>query len=241
MKDDDTVQMSLSGETVEDDGLIMSAHIGTNDDVFPKVLSLHVDNGAKITDVTYGKGVFWKQVPPDKYDLVATDINPEKSPDTEEGVDCRNLPYEDDSFDCVVLDPPYASGFFRDDAEKRPGKGTYESFRDSYTSANTDTSSKYHQAVLDLYFAAGKEAKRVLRDSGTFIVKVQDEVSANTQHLTHIEITNFYERELDFYTKDLFVVVRPNDPHVTGIERQVHARKNHSYFMVYERCERDNE
>lgn len=234
-KDEDTVQMSLTGDEVDDgDDLVVSAHVAQNERVFPQVLNLHVEDGARIADVTYGKGVFWNRVPPNKYDLTATDINPEKSPDSEDGVDCRDLPYDDGALDCVVLDPPYASGFFRDDESKQPGKGTHESFHDSYTSSATSSGSKYHQAVLDLYFEAGQEAARVLGDEGTFVVKVQDEVSANTQHLTHVEITNFYEEELGFYTKDLFVVVRPNTPSVSGMDEQVHARKNHSYFMVYE-------
>jgi hypothetical protein len=61
-------------------------------------------------------------------------------------------------------------------------------------------------AVLDLYFRASKEAHRVLRDGGILIVKCQDEVSANKQRLTHVEIINELNR-LGFYAKDLFVVV----------------------------------
>ena len=41
--------------------LIFSAYVGNNSDIFPKVLKLHVEDGAKIADVTYGKGVFWKK------------------------------------------------------------------------------------------------------------------------------------------------------------------------------------
>jgi hypothetical protein len=72
----------------------------------------------------------------------------------------------------------------------------------------------------------------VLRDGGVLIVKCQDEVSANRQRLTHVEVVRAYE-ELGFYTKDLFVVVRPNRPGVSRLKRQEHARKNHSYFLVF--------
>lgn len=234
---EDTVQSSLTGdpEQVSRDNLVLSAHVGGNADVFPKVLDLHVPTGSKVADVTYGRGVFWKNVPVDAYDVHGSDLDPEKSP-TNESVDCRDLPYEDNSFDCVVLDPPYAEGFFRRNEDKLAGSGSHSTFRDAYSNGEVlDTNgSKYHQAVLDLYCAAGSEAKRVLDDDGVLVVKTQDEVSANTQELTHIQITNFYEGELDFYTKDLFVVVRPNKPAVSGMHNQVHARKNHSYFMVYE-------
>lgn len=85
---------------------------------------------------------------------------------------------------------------------------------------------------MDLYFKAGREAYRVLQDNGVFIVKCQDEVSANRQRLTHVEIINEYE-SIGFYTKDLFVVVRKNQPSVSRLKKQVHARKNHSYFIVF--------
>ena len=91
---------------------------------------------------------------------------------------------------------------------------------------------KYHDAVTDLYYSAGREAHRVLKKNGILIVKTQDEVSANKQHLTHVEIINYYEK-IGYYTKDLFVVVRNNKPNVSTIKKQVHARKNHSYFLVF--------
>ncbi len=65
-----------------------------------------------------------------------------------------------------------------------------------------------------------------------FIVKCQDEVSANRQNLTHVEIVNAY-LDMGFHCKDLFVVVRPNRPSMSRVVKQVHARKNHSYFLVF--------
>jgi 16S rRNA G966 N2-methylase RsmD len=232
---DDTVQTKLTEDEQEEE-LILSAYVERNNVVFPKVLDLHVDEGSKIADVTWGKGVFWKDVDMSKYEAYASDLDPDKSP-SGHPVDCRKLPYEDNSLDVVVLDPPYAEGFFRRNKEMLAGgDGSHEQFRENYSNGEVlDTNgSKYHQAVLDVYYKAGMEAHRVLKADGTLIVKTQDEVSANTQELTHIQITNFYEGELDFYTKDLFITVRSNKPAVSGMNKQVHARKNHSYFLVYE-------
>ncbi len=205
--------------------LIFSASVATNADVFEKVLTLHVPNGAKVADVTFGQGVFWRRIPKKAYKLVPSDL--------QTGVDCRALPHANDSFDCVVLDPPYMEGLFRRAKSHLAGAGSHAAFREYYSNGEqTDSGPKYHAAVLDLYFRAGREAYRVLKAEGVLIVKCQDEVSANTQRLTHIEIVNEYNR-MGFYTKDLFVVVRPNRPAVTRTKGQVHARKNHSYFLVF--------
>lgn len=204
----------------------MSAHVAGNADVFPQVLTLHVQPGSVVADVTWGKGVFWENVPRGRYKVKATDI--------QMGVDCRELPYADSSIDCVVLDPPYMEGLFRKSEEHMAGGGSHSAFRANYSNgkATTQPGPKWHAAVTDLYFKAGAEALRVLCPEGLLIVKCQDEVSANRQWLTHVEIINEYER-LGFYCKDLFVVVRTNKPVVSRLKKQEHARKNHSYFLVF--------
>lgn len=204
----------------------LSAHVGDNCDLFPKILDMHVRLGATVADVTYGKGVFWKSVDPCKYKLQATDI--------QTGVDCRQLPYKDASIDCVVLDPPYMEGLYRREKGHLAGDGSHQAFREHYSNGErTIGGPKYHDAVLDMYFKAGREARRVLKSNGILIVKCQDEVSANRQRLTHVEIINEYESN-GFYTKDLFVVVRTNRPVIARLKsKQAHARKNHSYFLVF--------
>jgi hypothetical protein len=205
--------------------LVLSAHVGQNARVFADILRLHVPRGSKVADVTYGKGAFWKKVDPTLYTLLATDLKT--------GVDCRRLPYEDASIDAVVLDPPYMEGFFRQTAEQLAGSGSHASFREHYASSAATTSGpRYHAAVLSLYVEAAIEARRVLRNRGILIVKCQDEVSANQQHLTHVEIVNGYAA-IGFHAKDLFVLVRTNRPGVSRLKKQVHARKNHSYFLVF--------
>ncbi len=199
--------------------LVFSAHVGANDGVFPEVLRLYVPPGAKVADVTYGKGVFWKLVDLSLYDLRASDLKT--------GTDCRDLPYPDASFAAVVFDPPYMH---------TPG-GTahngHQNFEGYYSNnGNGYPEKKYHEAVLDLYFTAADEAWRVLQPEGVYIVKCQDEVCANRQRLTHVEIIN-HLTGLGFVVEDLFVVVRKNKPGVSRLLRQVHARKNHSYFLVF--------
>lgn len=210
--------------------VILSAHVGGNEDVFPQVIRLHIPLGARVADVTCGKGVFWKRVPANAYSQSPTDI--------QTGVDCRSLPYKNGELDAVVLDPPYMEGLYRPKKDHLAGNGSYAAFRNHYSNGEaTNGGPRWHEAVLDMYFRAGREAYRVLKDGGVLIVKCQDEVSANTQRLTHVEIINEYEK-MGLYTKDLFVVVRPNRPSVSRMKGQVHARKNHSYFLVFVKTRR---
>jgi hypothetical protein len=203
---------------VATNNLVLSAFVGTNDEVFPSILSLYVSPGSSVADVTYGKGVFWRQVPKDAYRLFPSDLS--------SGVDSKHLPYESGSLDCVVFDPPYMH---------TPG-GTahknHQNFENYYRNNQASSGKKYHEAVLDLYFLAAKEAFRVLKDGGVYIVKCQDEVCANQQRLTHVEIINQLGT-YGFVIEDLFVVVRTGRPGVSRILTQAHARKNHSYFLVF--------
>ena len=173
-----------------------------------------------VADVTYGKGVFWRHVPKDRYELIATDI--------QSGTDCRDLPYDDGKIDCIVFDPPYMHS---------PGGTAHEvhtPFEEHYRNnrSGNQTESKYHEAVLDLYREGGREAHRVLRGRGVLIVKCQDEVCSNRQRFTHVEIMQMYDK-IGYVAEDLFVVMRNNRPGVSRAVRQVHARKNHSYFLVF--------
>ena len=214
---------SPAGDSTTD--LIVSAHTGANAGVFAKVLSLHVPKGSRIADVTYGRGAFWRDVNDTDYDLLASDI--------ETGTDCRSLPYENDSLDAVVFDPPYMEGFFRDRGSKAAG-GSHGVFRERYShgSETAGSTAKWHDAVIELYVSGGREAARVLKKGGRLIVKCQDAVSAGRQRLTHVEIVNAYSR-IGFECDDLFVLVRSNKPSVSRMIKQKHARKNHSYFLVF--------
>lgn len=175
---------------------------------------MYVSPGSVVADVTYGKGVFWKNVPAGSYQLRATDLSM--------GIDCRSLPYGDGEIDCVVFDPPYMH---------TPGGSAHvghQNFESYYQNNQATSEKKYHEAVLDLYFTAAKEAFRVLKLGGIYIVKCQDEVCANRQRLTHVEIINELN-VMGYIAEDLFVVMRRGKPGVSRALIQAHARKNHSY------------
>jgi hypothetical protein len=213
-----------SPDGVATNDLVFTAHQGSNDELFPQILWLYVAPGSTVADVTYGKGVFWRRVPSGRYRLLATDLAG--------GVDCRALPYATESIDCVVFDPPY---MHTPGGSAHVNHQNYEGYYGNNRAGNA-SSRKYHEAVLELYFQTGSEVRRVLRREGLFIVKCADEVCANQQRLTHVEIIEAYKAD-GFVVEDLFVLVRHGRPGVSRTLRQVHARKNHSYFLVFRKSD----
>jgi|GEM_PF-950991 len=191
-----------------------SAVVGTNADLLPQILALYVKPKSRVVDVTYGRGVFWRDVPAGTYDLLGSDLI--------DGVDCRELPYEDTSVDCVVLDPPY----------KRNGDGLGAADFGAYY-RNHERGTSGHGSVLALYRAAAKEALRVLKRRGILITKCQDEYASGKQRWTHIELMGEFEK-MGFRSEDLFVLVQHQTPMVNlNFKTQRHARKNHSFALVH--------
>ena len=85
---------------------VLTSVKGDNSVLFPNVLKLFAKDGNRILDMTWGLGVFWKNVDCSNYDLIRNDLDEQRG---DVHFDFRNLPYEDNSFDMIVLDPPYAS------------------------------------------------------------------------------------------------------------------------------------
>jgi hypothetical protein len=138
-----------SGETTSN--VVMSSHYSDNSEVFPEILKLFVPEGSRIADVTYGTGVFWRNVDTSKYDFLPSDLKT--------GVDCRNLPYDDASLDALVFDPPYMEGFYRKDESNLAGDGSHGAFRRYYSDgkASEHSTLKYHDRVVDMYMTVPRQ------------------------------------------------------------------------------------
>jgi len=209
--------------------VVLSARVDDNSIIFPDVLKLHVPLGSVVADLTYGKGVFWRNVDPESYSVLKSDLKL--------GCDWNDVPYAEGSVDAVVFDPPYMEGLYRKTSQAMAGSGTHDAFRQAYSNGKLEDGApqrKYHDAVLNAYLSVMPAVRRILKPGGRFIVKCQDEVSANRQKLTHIELVWALEAQ-GFYCKDIFIVVRRNAPVIARLLKQEHARKNHSYFLVLER------
>jgi hypothetical protein len=175
------------------------------------IMQLHNKDQAFECDPTYSIGRFWTGLPKPKYRF---DINPQIDGVTQ--ADARCLPVASGVLKSLMFDPPFVIG-----PSSKPGK-----IRDRFGEY------KNVKELWEFYAAALMEFYRVLAPAGLLVFKCQDLVSAGKQHFSHVEIINTAER-LGFYSKDLFILTRDNVMYSPNMENQQHARKTHSYFLVF--------
>lgn len=157
-------------------------------------------------DPTYGKGTFWKRWQP--YLLFHHDI-------AQDGVDFRELPYADERFEAVVFDPPYKlNGTPTETVDARYGVNV---------PANRDSRMR---TILD----GVVECARVC--SGMLLVKCQDQVCAGKVRWQTLDIIGEAEA-YGFTLVDRFDMIGGRKQ--PAGRRQVHARRNASTLLVFER------
>jgi len=195
---------------------VFSSIVGNNADLIYEVAKLYLRPGDRIADVTYGKGVFWRKIDTSKYEMFVSDLLtvPERL------YDFRNLPYSDNYFDVVVLDPPYSHN---------PG---YMIVDANYHNRET-TKGFYHDDIIRLYRDGIIEAYRVLKPGGLLWVKCKDEIESGIQRMSHTDVRICAE-DVGFFIQDFFVMVQSRRP-VVQHHRQLHARKNHSYLWIFKK------
>ena len=189
------------------------------------ILKLHTKSQIIDCDPTYSKGNFYKNtgIEPPKYKF---DINPQ----TEDTIqaDARSLPLSDNSIDVLMFDPPFLA---------TTGKSITADEDNNYINKRFGvfpSEPELHRFYVD----AMKEFYRILKKDGILIFKCQDKISSSKQYLSHIFIVN-EAIKLGYYPKDLFVLLAKNRLVADWqLKNQKNARKFHSYFLVFQKCDK---
>jgi hypothetical protein len=192
---------------------VYTSSFGNNDQAFRNILKLYAEPDALILDATYGMGRFWNK----SKDLWLRPVFSDRAmrPGVQIVADANCLPFADSTFHMAVLDPPYLTG------GKNPSPSTNRSPSDMRAAYNLTTAPKGWAKMMHMYGVMIKEAARVSRKY--VVVKGQD------------DSTHWFVRDLPIPTglklEDIHVVTTKN--HVMMRHPyQLHARKNHSYFLV---------
>lgn len=186
-------------------------------EILRSISALHNKGEPFECDPTYSTGQFYKDFPEPKYKF---DFNPQ-TPDTKQA-DCRSLPLENESVKSILFDPPFVmSG----DAHKEHPTGVI---------AQRFTGFRDYDELTELYTDALSEFYRVLRPFGLLVFKCQDSVCQRRQYLTHVDVVKWAEKR-GFYAKDLFILLAKNLLQDPRWRTQQHARKAHSYFLVFKK------
>lgn len=200
--------------------LYSSVH-GNNSLLIKQVSDFYIKDGQRVADVTFGKGIFWKDTDLSRFDFKGTDIS------IKPFVDFKDLPYGDTVVDHVILDPPYMHN---------PGNPIVKSYRNKETHG-VGQGTMYHNDILDDYYKGMVEAFRVLKTGGMLWVKCKDEIESGRQRWSHVEIY-IIAKDIGFIGKDLFVLT-PLSSTPLRHKRQLHSKKNHSYLWIFLKLDRD--
>lgn len=191
---------------------ILSTTVGDNAALMTSVAALWIAEGDVVVDANWGKGVFWKNLPgmpTHRHDIA------------QDGVDCRNLPYEDGTIDVVVLDPPYRATHGSKDF-KAPLAGCYGLGTENLETIND---------VLALYEGALKEAARVVKRGGRVLVKCQDLSYNHRLHLVTLDVMRLMV-ESGFEFADQFILANATRLTSSVWKTQERARRAHSVMWV---------
>jgi hypothetical protein len=210
-----------------DEKPILTAKVGTNANLFPDILELYAAQGSWILDMTYGNGVFWKKATISNYILVRNDLDASK--DVDYCYDFRKFPENwKEKFDIVVYDPPYLY------------VGGFKTFKASvdkgYSNKQRALEQGIHgvEAVDKMYMDGMKEAWRILKPKGILIAKCMDQVMSGRLEMPHMRYIDYW-KSLGGIVQDFFVLVTNGQPTMRH-KHQIHARRNHSYFMVLQKA-----
>lgn len=192
----------------------------SNHDVIKNIMELY-DIEQFDLDCTYSRGLFWK-------DLKGPKIKSDLAPITEETIqaDSENLPFEDGQMKSIMYDPPFViSGKLY--KENKDGSSVIAKRFEGYTT---------YEKLTNNYYKSLKELYRITEKGGFVVMKCQDTVSGGKNHFTHAMIMSM-AMEIGFYPRDLFILLAKMRINSFGGKwnRQLHARKYHSYFWVFEK------
>jgi len=183
--------------------------------IIQAIIDLYNNGEPFDVDPTYSTGRFWTGLPKplQKFDMFP------QTPDTQQA-NSNCLPLENESINSIMFDPP----FVIKNIERANGKrGKIEQRFYGYPTIGL---------LREHYRTSLQEFFRILKPAGIIAFKCQDTISSSINYCIHAEIIQM-ALAIGFTFADLFVLGNRNVMLDPRVKNQRHARKNHSYYLVF--------
>lgn len=190
------------------------------EEIIENILTLHSKNKRIDVDATYSTGVFYRSgriaQPSFKFDI---------KPQAEGVVKGKSstLCLEDNSINTLMYDPPFIVNKYGKSCKLKMIKrfGCYKTIG----------------ALKKDYRKSMQEFQRVLKVGGIVIFKCQDLMYSGTNHMISDWIVTTAEK-FGFEPIDKFILL--SNKRIINIGIQRHARKYHSYFLIFKKTRKCN-
>lgn len=198
----------------------INRHVGSvfesETELLSNLIKLYCPNGIEL-DPMYNKGHFYRNLPKPKF---VSDLEPrlENIPKA----DARNLDFESNSIESMILDPPFLFNIhgkngIQGEYANSKRYGIFPSFR--------ELSLTYQELLFESY--------RILKKKGILLFKCQDYTDSKTT-LTHCYV-NQWALEVGFKIEDIAILHISKGKIANHNTTQRHLRKHHSYFLVFKK------
>lgn len=194
----------------------------TNGEMIADVAKLYIKPNDFVLDPTYGKGLWWAEIEkPLSFKLRARDRKLRPEWDFTQMVE-----FNDNTFDVVAFDPPYVSIGGRNNHGMDDMHEAFDMKRTPKTPLDLQ------REVINMGMLA---SKRVLKPQGYLFVKCQDYISSG-KFFDGTFLTQWHAKTvLDLVQVDRFEFVTPKPRPQPKRDRQVHARRNVSTLLVFQK------
>lgn len=199
-----------------------------NGPLIAKAAALYIQPDDRVLDPTWGRGLFWTEYT-HPGEFIAHDLH------TLDGVSYHHLPEADGSIDVVVFDPPYISTGNRETSTLDKNATGSVDFYDRYGLGDLNG----WQRVFEDVRLGICECARVLKRKGRLLVKCADYVESGQMRWGRRNVVDSAElcglRMVDEFVHHSGTGPQPTH-NVDGTpRRQVHARRAHSYLLVFQK------
>ncbi len=188
---------------------------GPTNIVFQKILKFFVKQNSVVLDITYGRGLSWKDL---KENYTITKIDKRKLFGDTIKTDFNDYlrMAETDSLDCIYFDPPY---YFKEKISDFNIKGQMLNDEDEVFW----TEEEFKHALITLQ----TEAPRVLKKEGIFISKIMDGYIGKRYYPLAFDIFNTISIKME--SKGIFICPVNKTDKISEL-----IRTNQIYYLVFQ-------